>query len=103
LYPQSKLIISSWDFLHPVAIIITIAFFASYMNFEPADIHLWAPLASILGIVLSAGTRKVYDSANRKYLYMVRDFLFGGEASDPSEGMQLLDRGEPRVSSTQSD
>ena len=57
------------------AIAVVLWFFA-LLGFQPSIIHVWGPLASALGIVLSVGLRAVWNSADRGSLREIMDIVF---------------------------
>lgn len=60
---------------HMCAIAVALWFF-TLLGFQPSIIHVWGPLASALGIVLSVGLRATWNSADRRFLCEIMDIVF---------------------------
>jgi hypothetical protein len=54
-----------------------VAFFITYLRFEPLDVSFWGPLAVDLGLVVSTGFEAIYNSADRGLLRHSYEFVMG--------------------------
>ena len=62
------------------------AFFPTYLQFEPVDLPWWGPLAADLAIVVSVGINKIYYSVDRGLLHRLWKHIMSNETENSDGG-----------------